>query len=163
MDILSEIMRIINESDNNTVPLCDGWCIMVPIPGLYKGEKLSMTFACPSSINTPFISRPFGRYGVDLENKKLIYSYPVDVFQDHEPVLLNQDVSSYDKGVMQYIEAYPRLFSLVFEVNSGTEEFDYCREVVKNFEAVAGELMDYYRWLSPELFDWLDRGEPSIN
>ncbi len=159
MDLLTETMRVINGNVCD-VPLPDGWGIVLPVPGLEKGCKVSRTFASPMSLRNPLIGRPMVRYALDLNSRSIVHAYEVDVFQDHAPVLLDTTLPGVREGIIRYTEAYPRLYKLAFQAERGTDDYIFCLETVRAFESAAGGLMDFYRWLSPEFFSWLVSGEP---
>ena len=158
MDLLFLTMRIINGSDCD-VPVRDGSGILLPIPGLERGKKVTKTFSCSMSYRSQLIGSPQGQYAVDLESRTLLRADPVKVFLDHPPVPADWDGPEAQSSLAQYISSYPRLFDLVFTPGLDRESFSFCRETIQALEKVMGELMEYYRWLSPELFAWLDKVE----
>ena len=158
MNILTDAMRIINENSSE-LPVRDGCGIVLPVPGLECGQKVSKTFACPMSTRAPVFGSPVGKYILDLENGMLVRADPVNVFQDRAPVVLETDTPDFRRQIAEYTEAYPRFFSLVFQENADASTLNFCRETFRLLEKAMDRLNDYYRWLSPELYDWLAAGD----
>ena len=159
MDLLSRVMHIINES-NCPLPVRDGCGILLPLPGMERGKKVTKTFSCPMSIRAPIFGRPIGRYVLDLEDGQLIRADPVDVFQRRDPVTLELDSPEFRRRILSYTDSYPRFFELAFCSEPDEETLSFCRESLQLLEDAMGEMADYYRWLSPELYEWLGMAHP---
>lgn len=140
-----------------------------PIPGIIKGRRVERFFIYPKT-SCSKRRRPYAWLTLEMEKGNII-QYEHCAIHDFaaelhaEPGFMlsyavpgNTDFQTAQVMKKKYMTQYEKIRTFVFEKNLSKEQFHNLTEYNKSMEAIWEiELMKFYKALSPEFFDWIER------